>query len=227
MNNLNVTHSDELVQGEGSPTDATVEAGGINETVEENPSKPVEKRPILSVANLRLPPTFGKQGAFVKEVMRIQVGKPNQNSFFRVSNDPEMFLETYLVRLKERNENYIVSPDLWEQLLMEPTFKPYRIVVGVTRQGTPFLWPLKLPGPDGKLDDWSQAALEIAEISKTHWTRMISNMEAGSYEAFHPANCQIQPVWPNKTLQELVDLGFKGRIITNMDHAVLRELRGE
>ncbi|MFZ2956950.1 MAG: hypothetical protein WA705_08685 [Candidatus Ozemobacteraceae bacterium] len=180
----------------------------------------------LNLDDLRLPQTFA-QGAFAKQILRIGVGKPHSNAFFRTNPDPNFIFETNLLRLKERNESYLVAPDLWEELYMEPAFKPFRIVTYVTRQGTAFLWPLKLPGIDGKLDDWSQSALEAAEAATTEWTRLISNFEASAYETIHPLAQGLEPVWPKKTMEELIEIGFKGKRILGRDHSVLKELRGE
>ena len=35
------------------------------------------------------------------------------------------------------------------------------------------------------------------------------------------------PVWPEKSLAELLRLGFEGKVIDSLDHPVLRELAGE
>ena len=36
-----------------------------------------------------------------------------------------------------------------------------------------------------------------------------------------------EPVWLEATLQQLLEIAFKGRLIDTMDHPVLRRLRGE
>jgi hypothetical protein len=36
-----------------------------------------------------------------------------------------------------------------------------------------------------------------------------------------------EPKWPETTLEQLLEIAFKGRVIDTMDHPVLRRLRGE
>ena len=35
------------------------------------------------------------------------------------------------------------------------------------------------------------------------------------------------PIWPSVTFPELLKIAFKGRMIEDLDHPVLRRLRGE
>jgi len=190
--------------------------------IADKPASPVE----FQIEGLRLPQNFDSPG-FQKSVVRINVGKPGSSVFFMVLDDEQYTFDTYLIRLKERNEHYLVDTKLWPELALEPNFKPYRLVVCVTRQDTVFLWPLKLPGSDGKLDSWSGSALDIAEAAKTRWTRMVTNMQSGAYEARHPVSTtQGPPVWPSKPMEDLMKQAFKERYISNLNHPVLRELQG-
>ncbi len=47
-----------------------------------------------------------------------------------------------------------------------------------------FLWPIRLPGPDGKLDDWNMSGVEAAKRASGRWLRMASNMSLGAYEIY-------------------------------------------
>ena len=41
-----------------------------------------------------------------------------------------------------------------------------------TARASLFLWPVRLPGPDGRLDEWSRSALEAADLAAPGWVRV-------------------------------------------------------
>ncbi len=104
---------------------------------------------------------------------------------------------------------------------------PRLIVTAVSRQGTVFLWPLRLPGPDGRIDGWSRSAMEAANIAGKSWVRIASNMDLGAYDASQASSSIPDPVWPDIGFQGLINIAFKDKYIDTLDHPVLRRLRGE
>jgi hypothetical protein len=101
------------------------------------------------------------------------------------------------------------------------------LIWSVSRQGVPFLWPIRLPGEDGKLDSWSQSAMDAAEAAKSSWVRITANMGLQGYE-FLSATAQLaEPDWPDLGLGKVLEIAFRGKLIDSWDHVVLRRLRGE
>ncbi len=90
-----------------------------------------------------------------------------------------------------------------------------------------FLWPVKLPGPDGRPNDWNASALAAAQLAETRWVRMAANMGAGLYDTFVASGELADPEWPELSFHEILRLSFKDRFIDSADHPVLRSLRGE
>ena len=71
-------------------------------------------------------------------------------------------------------------------------------------------------------------ALAGAEEAKTTWVRLEANTVSKTYDVYRALGDLGDPAWPDMTLQEMVDLAFGGdRTISDPDHPVLRELRGE
>ena len=97
----------------------------------------------------------------------------------------------------------------------------------VSRQGTSFAWPIRLPGADGRLDSWNESAHAAARMAVSQWIRLESNREAGAYDVVVPVAPLPDPVWPTESFESLLDLAFRGRRIDTMDHPFLRKLRGE
>src|SRR5262245_34601773 len=97
----------------------------------------------------------------------------------------------------------------------------------MNRQNVLFVWPVRLPGPDGKLDDWNRSALEAAAMAETQWVRVASNIPLGAYDVFTATANWPEPSWPDLTLEEILRVAFKKRSIESLDDPTLKRLRGE
>jgi hypothetical protein len=177
--------------------------------------------------NLRLPQDFAAAVGVKPVIATIPVKKPSKEWYVRTHPDPAYWLQTAVIELKEDREIYLVVPGLWPELAAEPTFSPRLLISTVNRQGVLFLWPIRLPGADGKLDDWSRSQFEAVDAAKTQWVRVTANMSLGAYEVSAASGRIAEPSWPEITLQEMVRIAFKDKMISTWDHPVLRRLRGE
>lgn len=181
----------------------------------------------FNIGNFRLSQAFDDHAGGEKLLNIIPVRKPSKEPFFRTHPDTSYRFQAVVLELKERGETYLVKPTLLPELQGESTLASKILVPAITRQGALLLWPIKLPGPDGSLDHWNQSAMEAAEEARTNWVRMIANRYVGAYDIVIATNYNDTPTWPNKTVEELVSIAFKGRMITALDHPVIRALRGE
>lgn len=179
-------------------------------------------------ARLRLSQDFGAALGVKKAFLTIPVRKPSKEWFVQVHPDESYRMQTAVVELKEDRETYLVDPALWSALSSsESTFGTRSIFTAVNRQGVVFLWPIRLPGADGKLDDWNQSALEAAALATGKWVRIATNMSLGAYDVFEATAKLPDPEWPALSFAELLRLAFKNRYIDTLDHPVLLRLRGE
>jgi hypothetical protein len=178
-------------------------------------------------AALRLSQDFVADLGVKKALLTVPVHKPDKAWFVRVHPAEDYRLQTAVIELKEERETYLVSQNLWHELATEATFSPRVLFTTVNRQGVVFLWPVRLPGPDGKLDDWNRSALEAAGLAQKSWVRVSANMALGAYEVHVASTNLAEPVWPEQPMKELLRVGFKGRLIDSLDHPVLKKLRGE
>jgi hypothetical protein len=55
---------------------------------------------------------------------------------------------------------------------------------------------------------------------------MKANMQLGAYEMFRAESVIAEPQWPDLPFKELLRIGFKGRYVDNLEHAVIKRLRG-
>jgi hypothetical protein len=178
-------------------------------------------------ANLRLSQNFLSSGAVKRHLTTVPVRKPTREEFVRIRPEAEYTLDTLVLELKDSREIYVIAPALPDELATEPTVSPRRLHTAISRQGTLFLWPAKLPPSDGRADRWSESMLEIVEAAKTDWIRVQSDMGVGAYVYSTPVATLPPPDWPTIALPEILRLAFKHNYIDTLDHPVLRRLRGE
>jgi hypothetical protein len=173
---------------------------------------------------LKLSQDFSDLGV-QKVLLRVPVRKPNRQEFFRVRPDDNYRLDTAVIELKEDREFYLISPDLRATFFDE--VKPIRLFTAITRQGNVFLFPVTLPGPDGRRNTWHDSALEIAERAKARWCRMAADLNLGAYQCYEAAEELPDPTWPPQSLKELIKIAFgNGQMIQDPNHPVVKRLLG-
>jgi hypothetical protein len=178
-------------------------------------------------ASLRLSQDFTASMGVKKVLLAVPVRKPDKSWFVRVHPEESYRLQTAVIELKEDRETYLVAPALWPELAAEATFSPRALFTAANRQGLVFIWPIRLPGPDGRVDEWSRTALEAAQMAGECWVRVAANMSLGAYDVFRATGQFPEPEWPDLSFKELMRIAFKDRYISDRDHPVLRRLRGE
>ncbi|MBT4290806.1 MAG: hypothetical protein HOD92_26055 [Deltaproteobacteria bacterium] len=179
----------------------------------------------LDLSKLKLSQDFASEIAVEKQIITVPVRKPNRQEFVRVHPDDAYAFETIVLELKEEREVYLVDNSLWKDLSHEVV--PKIIYTVINRQGTLFLWPIKLPLEDGRHDKWSRSALEGAQIAKYRWLRVQANMNLGAYEMYKASGELSDPEWPDKSFDELVNIAFKDLFINSLEHPVVQRLRGK
>jgi len=179
----------------------------------------------FDLTNIRLSQDFQSAIGVKKRITTIPVRKPTRQEFVRVHPDPAYHLETAVVELKAERETYVVAPDLWPEVSGE--LIPKRLMLAITRQNVLILWPIRLPGEDGRIDSWNQSAMIAAERATECWVRVASDRHLGAYELFEAPGDLPPPEWPDISFQEIIDIAFRGRQIDDINHPVLKQLRGE
>ena len=159
---------------------------------------------------------------------RIRCGKPEKHEFIRVRAGEDWRLETCLLELKGSQEKpgqetYLVQPALRSELASE--VRPAVLFTAISRQKVPFLWRCWLPSPDGRANLWTDTLLDAARLAERKWIRVVAG--AGQYDISEAAGQLSEPEWPDWSLREWIELAFKDRYITSLDHPVIRSLRGE
>jgi len=178
----------------------------------------------FDIASLRLNPSFLETAGVKKLLTTVPVKRPSPQDFIRVHPAPGYHENFAMIDLKDDREDYLVRPEILQELAGETVLKT--IFTAVNRQGVVFLWPIRLPAPDARKTEWSRSAREAAEMAMTKWLRLKANMSLGAYEITTAESAMAEPVWPELSFEELLRIAFRDRMITAIDHPVVRRLRG-
>ena len=179
----------------------------------------------LDLAKLALPQDFQNMTNAKKLWTHIPVRKPSKTEFFRVLDDEDYTLRTAIIELKDENETYLISPELWTDL-SEHTI-PVQVYVCLTRLGGMMIWPVKLPQERRNL--WHDTALQAAELAKGKWICMRASMQNRCYEILEAAAKLPEPEFPIEELsfQKMLELAFRDFYVDSLEHPLVLRLSGQ
>jgi hypothetical protein len=181
-------------------------------------------------AALRLSQDFAATLGVKKLRTTVPVRKPGRTWFVRVHPDPAYRLPTMVLELKEERETYLVATELRQELSTESAVSPRLLVIAINRQNVLFFWPIRLPGSDGKIDEWSRSALDAVHEAESRWVRVQADMSLGAYEISVASAAIHDPDWEKlveEPLKKLLEVAFRDKFIRDLEHPVLKRLRGD
>jgi hypothetical protein len=178
-----------------------------------------------SFRRFRLAQDFDRVAGVTKVIVTVRAQKPGGQAWFRVHPDERYRMQVALLKLKDENEVYLIDPSLVGELAAEVV--PHMLFTYTTRQNAIALWPARLPRGDGRTDHWMRSEHEAANLAMTRWVRMTANMPAGSFDVHVSKADLADPEWPDVSFDRLLELAFSEHIVEDLNHPVLRRLRGE
>jgi hypothetical protein len=178
----------------------------------------------FDLESLSLSQDFLETAGVKKQLRTVPVRKPNPQDFVRVHPSLDYRRPLLAIDLKDDREYFLVRPEIAGELVNETVAKT--IYTAITRQGLVFLWPVTIPPPDGKDMEWWRSQREAAELAMSKGTRVKANTSLGAYEMSTAEGVMAEPVWPDVSFQELLRTAFRDRMITSLDHPVIKRLRG-
>ena len=150
--------------------------------------------------------------------------RPAKGIFFTVLRETEQIWKDrkyYFMLEMEGRDPYIVAPEIAKEKGDEDTIRPVLIVRYVTMAGDEGLWALKLDRPDGKSNHWNTSALNIMELAASgKWVRIVSMKKYYRYQQSKKTLGEVPPKFTDQTFDELVNIAFKDRVITTLDHEI-------
>ena len=193
------------------------------------PPEPAAPDP-FDLEALGLPQDFESAGVVKKILNTLPVRKPTRQEFVRVH--PTIRGVVALIEDKADRSEYIVSGKPFIKAVNEAL--PGEVIsivlyLTVNRQGVCFLWPVRLPDPNGRPEsDWHRSQREAAVMAETTWLRVAANMSLGAYDITIAPKIKTEPAWPDIVeWKELLRTAFRARLITDFKHPLIRNLTGE
>lgn len=178
----------------------------------------------LDLQSLRLPANYGATMGVKKLLTNVPVRKPRKPQFFRTHPSADMAFDGMLLQQKEKEESYLVVPDVAQQI--SELVQPVDLFAAIDRNNNVFLIPVPMPGESGVRNPWHESLFQAVEHSKQNWIRINANMHMGGYDVFEAQVSLSEPDWPDHTIDKLVEVAFRGKIIQSLDHPVVQSLLG-
>jgi hypothetical protein len=163
-----------------------------------------------------------------RPITTIPSRKPNKHEFFRTHRGEKYWHPMAFVEFER--VLYPVHPDMVRHFDAGDIF--YAIpVLCISKSGQLFLWPLKVSN-QGRANTWNDSALAIAKQATEKWVKIRSRLEDGKGQGYYqeevPLGVFDEPVWPNLTPKQVLDIAFKGGlIIDKVDHLVIQKITGQ
>lgn len=122
-------------------------------------------------------------------------------------------------------ETFIVSPAASIELKQSEYYLA-NLFLCLTRQEVLFLWPVKLPDPDGRKNDWHTSSQIAAEHAMKEWVKVEADMNLRAYVTSLPESKWPEPEWPTLPFSQILRIAFRDRMIEGPDHLAIKKLRG-
>lgn len=173
---------------------------------------------------LRLPDVYTQAGGGVKLPAKTTFGKLNKHRFSRTHPDEAYKFPVLLVEDKDNRETYLASPIIAPYL--GNNAKPCKLRLSVDNTGTTRLVAEPMIDPSGRPNLWNTTYLEAIQRAETDWVRIESDMNTSQYRIILASENLGEPEWPSRSMGEMVEEAFAGRIISDRDHPFIRQLEG-
>lgn len=178
----------------------------------------------VNLSAMRLSANYGSTLGVTKLLTKVAVGKAKPAVFFRAHPDDGMTFAAMVYEDKEAREQYLVDPSVAQEL--GGLVRPVLLCAAIDRQNNPFLIPVPLPGEDGSRNPWHESLAQAVEHAKKVWLRISANMHVGAYDIYVAEGTLPEPAWPAHDMDALVQVAFRGKIITSLDHPVVQSMLG-
>lgn len=184
---------------------------------------------LFSLDSLRIDPMNNQQFEIKKVFSDAPVRKPNKQEFIRVH--PDHMIDMAGIELEDMQKNiFLITPSILNQVAEEfhSDLKYYRMHLAIDRDKNVFVIPAKLSTDPLKPMRWYDSMLEALERAKLNWTKIRANTSIQAYESFEAIGKISEPEWPEESFDKiLLEMAFKGKVISEMDHDIFKKLRGD
>jgi hypothetical protein len=159
-------------------------------------------------------------------LVNVTVDKPPSNSYFRCHR--ELVLDDATVLRDAEGTSrayYYVVPSMREHPKLAPRLRKVTLVLTSTwPSGDVLIWPVPIL-TEREFKVWKSARADY-EHACDRWVQMVLAEDRNDYQLEIAEGIDHEPTWPEKTFNELLKLGFDGKVIDSEEHPYVRRLRG-
>ncbi|APG24258.1 hypothetical protein [Syntrophotalea acetylenica] len=153
----------------------------------------------------------------------ITVGYPGKLDFFRTPEGTD-YRGTFLFMDDPRTrDGYLIHPGLEEELAGDAAMA--EVGLAANQHGDQFVWVVKHPAYDG--EPYGESKLDALDRARTQWVRLRKRQDRQGYDVLTAQGTFPEPEWPDKPFDDILAAVFAGRIVTSLDHPIIKRLRGE
>jgi hypothetical protein len=187
---------------------------------------PISQSSELDLERFRINQDFAAHVQTRKTAVSVSVRRPDRQHWVCIHPGADWRAPVAVLEDKLNQRTYIVEPKIVPEVTAD--LVPKLLVTYATRQGTTSLWPIRMPDESGRLDTYNESALSIVEQYGGQWIRVLPNQTDRCYDVLEMPTIELpSPKWPEGGFEQLFSLAFKNRVISNLNHPVLKALRGE
>jgi hypothetical protein len=156
----------------------------------------------------------------------VGLGRPKRSDWIRTHPDPSHCRPLTLLENPKRKWSFFgVAADLQGLEELDGELATFTAITTVTLNGDMLLWILRRGGGFGGENLWVESAKEAARQARTAWVRVKAGTDR--YKKVVARGKLSEPDFRGWSFQDVLTRALKGRMITTVDHSVLRMLRGE
>jgi hypothetical protein len=156
-------------------------------------------------------------------LVNVTIDKPPNDTYFRAHKDWSLDEATVI---KDTNGTYyFVVPDMRAHPKINPRLRRVTLApISIWPADTVIIWPVPIPG-SRDLKAW-RSARAAYELALERWVQIVWDEAKSDYVVETAEGINHTPTWPDKSFEDLLKLGFDGKVIDSEDHAYVRQLRG-
>ena len=216
---------DDLANGEKSESKRTQDSVNAG-----NNKAKQHKKPKIDLERVRARADQSIDLGVTTEYTMIPVRNPRPDEFFMCMADEDYSIDAHILSLKTENEWYMIDPDILPEIQLESQLRVRTLYVCVTMtvNFAPFVTCIPQHDEMGKINPWHESGHITMEEAKQYWVRRQADKANSSYIITKAMNVELpDPKWPTMSLNEIIDRAFNNFFIDDIDHPVLKRLRGE
>lgn len=172
--------------------------------------------------SLIIPANFGEKFGVTKVITNIAVRKPTKTVFVYIKSGDN--IQVFIYEDKISGITYVLTPEIAE--IVHEAARRVELHRAVDRQGNQFLIPVTLPGEDGRRNLWSESLMQAIFCGEKAWVRIVANIAAGAYDVYQAKGALGEPEWSDHSMKELVEIAFRGKVISSENDTVIQQLQG-